>query len=89
MMTRTIYLILLQSDLKEHIKREFEFKNTGNRTHIITKAMADYSAMKSYLEKNNLHYFTFFPNSEKPIEAAIRQLPPDKQAEDIATAFRT
>jgi predicted 3-demethylubiquinone-9 3-methyltransferase (glyoxalase superfamily) len=44
--------------------------------------MAYYSAMKSYIEKNNLHYITFFPNSETPIKAVIRHLPPDTPAED-------
>jgi hypothetical protein len=33
--------------------------------------MADYSAMKFSLEKNNLHDFTFSPNSENPIKAVI------------------
>jgi hypothetical protein len=42
--------------------------------------MADYSAMKSYLEKNNLQYFNFSPNSEKPIKAANLHLPPDTPA---------
>jgi hypothetical protein len=46
--------------------------------------MADYSAMKSYLEKNNLHYFTFSPNSKKPIKAIIHHLPPDMTTEDIS-----
>jgi hypothetical protein len=32
--------------------------------HIVTKVIVDYSEMKSYLEKNNLHYFTFSPNSK-------------------------
>jgi hypothetical protein len=45
--------------------------------------MADYSATKSYLEKNNLQYFTFSPNSEKPMKAVIRHLPPDTTAKDI------
>jgi hypothetical protein len=39
--------------------------------------MADYSNIKSYLEKHNLHYFTFSPNSEKLIKAVILYLPPD------------
>jgi hypothetical protein len=39
--------------------------------------------MKSYLEKNNLHYFTFYPNSKKPISAVIRHIPPGMPAEDI------
>jgi hypothetical protein len=33
--------------------------------------MADYSAMKSYLEKNNFQYFTFSPNFDKPIKDVI------------------
>jgi hypothetical protein len=49
--------------------------------------MADYSAMKSYLEKNNLHYFAFSPNSEKPLKAVIRHLPPDTPAEDISNSL--
>jgi hypothetical protein len=46
--------------------------------------MADYSAMKSYLKKNNLHYFTFSSNSQRTIEAIICQLPPDTPVEDIS-----
>jgi hypothetical protein len=45
--------------------------------------MADYSAMKSYLEKNNLHYFTFSPNSEKSVKAIIH-LAPDMRVEEIS-----
>jgi hypothetical protein len=48
------------------------------------KKEMDYSAMKSYLEKNDVHYFTFPPNSEKPIKALICHLPPDMQVEDIS-----
>jgi hypothetical protein len=43
--------------------------------------MADYSAMKSSLKKNNLHYFTFSTNSEKTV---IRQHSPDTEAKDIS-----
>jgi hypothetical protein len=49
--------------------------------------MTDYSAMKSYLEKNNLPYFIFSPNSEKPIKAVIHHLPPDTPAEDISDSL--
>jgi hypothetical protein len=44
---------------------------------IITKEMVEYSAMKSYLDNNNPHYFTFATNSEKPIKAVISPLPAD------------
>jgi hypothetical protein len=42
--------------------------------------MVDYSAIKSYLNKNNLQYFTFSSNSEKPINA-------DRPAEDISNSL--
>jgi hypothetical protein len=80
-------LIRLHSDLKNQVKGENEFRNTQNGAHIIAKEMADYLAMKSYLEKNNLHYFIFFPNSEKPIKAIIHHLPPDMPAEVISNSL--
>jgi hypothetical protein len=43
--------------------------------------------MKSYLEKNNLHYFSFSPNSEMLIKAVIRHLPPNTPAEDISDSL--
>jgi hypothetical protein len=49
--------------------------------------MADYSAMKSYLEKNGLHYFTFSPNSKNSIKAVILHLPPETPAEDISNGL--
>jgi hypothetical protein len=36
-MTSTINIIQLKSDLSEHIKGEYEFRNTRNGTRIITK----------------------------------------------------
>jgi hypothetical protein len=50
--------------------------------------MAEYSAMKSYLEKNNLHYFIFSPNSEKLIKAVVHHLPSDTLAEDISRSLK-
>jgi hypothetical protein len=43
--------------------------------------MADFSAIKQYSQ--NLHYFTFFPKSLKPIKAVIRHLPGNTPAEEI------
>jgi hypothetical protein len=87
MMTSTTNLIRDESDLKYHVKGEYEFRNTQNGTCIITKEMADYSAMKSYLEKITLHYFTFSPNSEKPIEVVVCHLPPETLAENISSSL--
>jgi hypothetical protein len=49
--------------------------------------MADYSATKSHLQKNILHYFAFFPNSEKRIKAVICHLPLDTPAEGISNSL--
>jgi hypothetical protein len=49
--------------------------------------MAGYSSMKPYLEKNNIHYFTFSPNSETPMKAVIRHLPPDTPGEDVSNSL--
>jgi hypothetical protein len=45
--------------------------------------MADYSAIRSHFESNNLHYYTFHAKSQKPIKAVIRHLPLSTPAEDI------
>jgi hypothetical protein len=86
--TSTTNLIQLQSDLKEHVRGKYQFRSTYNGTRIITKEMTDCSAMKSCLEKNNLHYFTFSPNSERPMKAVIHHLPPDTPAEDTSTSSK-
>jgi hypothetical protein len=76
MMTNTTNNIQLQINLEDNVKGEYKFRSAQNRACILKTELADYSAMISYLEKNNLHYFTFSPNSEKPIKAVICHLPP-------------
>jgi hypothetical protein len=76
-----------QKRLKRKRQRRVAVTKYTKWNCIITKEMADYSAMKSYLETNNLRYFTFSPNSEKPIKAVIHHLPPDTQAEDISNSL--
>jgi hypothetical protein len=88
-MASTRNLIRLQSDVKDHVKGEYEFRNTRNGTRIIAKEKADYSAMKSYLEKNNLQYFIFSQHSEKLIKAVIRHLRQIRQWKIFPTALRT
>lgn len=85
-MTSITKLIQIQSDLKEHAKGEYNFRNTHNGTRIITKEIADYSAIKSYMKNNNLQYFTLCPDSEQPIEAVLRHLSPDTSAEEICNS---
>jgi Leucine-rich repeat (LRR) protein len=43
--------------------------------------------MISYLEKHNLQYFSFSPNSEKNIKAVMRHLPPDTPADIISSSL--
>jgi hypothetical protein len=85
-MTCTTNLIRTQSDLKVHVKGKSKVRNTLNETCIIVKEM-DNSAIKSYPEKSNLHYFTFFLNSVRRTKAVICHLPPDTSAEDISNGF--
>jgi hypothetical protein len=73
----------MQKKLKGLCRGDFEFRSTRNGTRIITKEMADYSAIRSHLDSSKLHYFTFFPKSQKPIKAVIRHLPHNTPAEDI------
>jgi hypothetical protein len=79
-MTSTTNLIPPPNDLKDRVKGQHEFRNTLYGTHITTNEIADYSAMKSYLEKNNLHYFIFSPNSEKTIKAVSNPSPSPRHA---------
>jgi hypothetical protein len=51
MLTSITNFIRLQRDLKEHVKGEYEFRNIRTGTRMLKKGMADYSAMKWYLEK--------------------------------------
>jgi hypothetical protein len=79
-----VILMQLQRQFKGFVKGNFEFRNTRSGTRIVTREMADFSAIKIYLEKNKLSYFSFFPKSEKPIKAVIRHLPINTPAEDIS-----
>jgi hypothetical protein len=74
-LTSTTNLTPLQRHIKGIATGNFEFRNTRSGTRIVLKEIADFSAIKAYLEKNNLSYFTVFPKSEKPIKEVIRHLP--------------
>jgi hypothetical protein len=80
----TVNLLQLQKHIKSVVKENFEFRNTRNGSRIITKTLGDFAAVKSYLETHNLHYFTFYPKSLKPIKALIRHLPLNTPAQDIS-----
>jgi hypothetical protein len=70
--------------MKSLCKGSFEFRSTKNGTRVVTKEMADFAAIRSYFDSQNLHYFTFYPKSQKPIKAVIRHLPLSTPAEDIS-----
>jgi hypothetical protein len=83
-LTSQVNLIKLQRQLKGLLKGNFAFRHTRNGTRVVTKKMADFSAICSHFESNNLPYFTFYPKSQNPIEAVIRHLPVSAPAEDIS-----
>jgi hypothetical protein len=74
----------LQRHIKDIVTGNFKVCNTRSGTRIVTKEMPDFSAIKKYLDNNNLSYFTFFPKSEKPIKAVICHLPMNSPAQDIS-----
>jgi hypothetical protein len=86
-LTSTVNLMSPQKELKVLLKDSFEFRNTKAITGIVSREMADYSAIRHYLDCQHLNYFTFFPKSEKPIKAVIRHLLADTPAEDISNAL--
>jgi hypothetical protein len=83
-LTSTTNLMQLQRNIKGIVTGNFEFRNTRSGTRIVTKEMADFSAIRKHLEKNNLPYFTFFPKSENPIKAVICHLPTNTPVQYIS-----
>jgi hypothetical protein len=79
-MTFTTNLNQLESNLKEHIKGEYEFQNTRNGTRII-KEMADSSAMKSNLEKKNPLFYLLL--KFRKAYKGSNPSPPDRHASGI------
>jgi hypothetical protein len=84
MLTSASNLIRLQKQLKGAVKESFEFRSTRNGTRIVTKTMAGFLAVKSYIENNNIAYFTFYPKSLKPTKAVIRKILLNTTVEDIS-----
>jgi hypothetical protein len=74
----------MQKRLKSVTKIDFELRSTKNGTRVVTKEMADFSAIKLHFDTQNLQYFTFYPKFQKPIKAVMRHLPPNTPAEDIS-----
>jgi hypothetical protein len=86
-LTASTNLMHLQKELKGLVKGNFEFRNTRNGTRVVTREMADYSAIRAYYDGRKLNYYTFHPKSEKPIKAVIRHLPRDRPAKDISNGL--
>jgi hypothetical protein len=82
-----VNLMQLEKHLKSALKSNFEFRNTRNSTRVVTKEVADFAAIHSHFESNNLPYFTFYPKSQKPIKAVERYLPVSTPAEEICDGW--
>jgi hypothetical protein len=87
-LTSAINRIQLQSHLKDTVKGNFAFRSTGNGTRVVTREMADYSAIREYSDSKKINYFTFYPKSERPVKAVIRHLPINTPAEDISNSLQ-
>jgi hypothetical protein len=77
----------LQKSIKGIVKSSFEFRSTKNGTRVLTKEMADFSAIKSFFLSKKLSFYTYFPKSQKLIKAVIRHLPPNTPAKEICEAL--
>jgi hypothetical protein len=86
-LTSATNLLQLQKHLKGIVKGSFEFRNTKNGTRVLTKEMADFSAIKSFFLSRKPSCYTFFPKSQKRIKAIIRHLPSNTPAEEIYEAL--
>jgi hypothetical protein len=74
----------LGQQLKGLLKGNLEFRNIRNEPKVVKKEMADFSAIRSHFDSNNLQHFTFYLKSQKPIKAVIHHLPPSTPAEGIS-----
>jgi hypothetical protein len=53
-------LMKLQRQIRDIVTVYFKYRNTSSGTRIVTKEMADFSAIRKHLDKK-LYYFTLFP----------------------------
>jgi hypothetical protein len=53
----------LQKKVRGLVKSNFESRNTQHGTRVVTKEMADFSAIKFFFQEENLPIFTFHPKS--------------------------
>jgi hypothetical protein len=65
----------------------FEFRSTLNGTGVVTRDIADYSAIRALSDGKKMSYYTFHPKFEKPIRAVIRHLPIETPAEDMCNGL--
>jgi hypothetical protein len=62
-LTSAINLIQLQKQLKGFVKGSFEFQNTRNGTRVVTKEMAEFSAIKEHFKSQHLNYTGWIKSS--------------------------
>jgi hypothetical protein len=86
-LTATTNRLQLQKKLRAFVKGSFDFRNTRNRTRIVTKELSDFSVITAFFQEENLSFYTVHPKSLKPIKAVIRHLPSLTPAEEIYEAL--
>jgi hypothetical protein len=88
MLTSPDNVIAFQQDIKLISQDHFSLRTTGSGIRIVTHCMADCKAILSYLPEHNLHHLTFYPQSDKPIKAAVRHLPIYTYSQDFTLAHQ-
>jgi hypothetical protein len=82
-LTHATKLIQFQNKIRDLVQGNFEFHNTRSGTRVVTVYRADFSAIKSFFQKESFSIYTFHPKSFEPIKAVTRKLPSVTQAEEI------
>jgi hypothetical protein len=86
-LTSAMNLLQFQKSIKGIVKGSFEFRSTKHGTRVLTREMADFSAIKSFFLSKKFSFYTYFPKSQKPIKVVIRYLPPNTPADEICEAL--
>jgi hypothetical protein len=86
-LTFQVNLMQLHGQLKDLLNGISLFRSARNGTRDVTKGMADFSAIRSHFESNNLKYFLFYSNSQKPLKAVIRDPSASTLVEDISVGL--
>jgi len=87
-LTSPVSVISFQEIVKYFAQDHISLRTTGPGILILSNCLTDYRLILFYLSDHNFHHFTFYPQSDKPINAVILHLPIRTSSQDIPLAFQ-